>query len=133
MRQMIERVALLVVLGGASCDGGKSYPCDDGTPTCDSSLLVLLPDPRTEFTLTLEDDAGMDFTVTCPLAEGDPGVFDDYTVVCGGGRLTITTFRYFSETISVQLEEAEPRNLPANQQRGADFCGNTCNTGTVQL
>lgn len=126
-------LALLVVV--SSCSGKEPHPCDEGTPTCDSSLIVLLPDPRTEFTLTLKDDAGLDIVVDCPLPEENAdGVFGDYTVICGGGRLTLQTFHYFSDVISVQLEEAEPRDLPSETyQRGGDFCGNACSTGTVQL
>jgi hypothetical protein len=121
----------------ASCSGEDPHPCDDGVPTCDSSLVVLLEegDLRTEFTLTLKDDVGLDIVVDCPLPEENAdGVFDDYTVICGGGRLTISTFRYFSDVISVQLEESPPRDLPVEpQSKGGDFCGNTCTNGTVQL
>jgi hypothetical protein len=120
----------------ASCSGDEKHACDDGVPTCDSSLLVLFEegDVRTEFTMTLEDDVGLDITVDCPLpAENADGVFGDYTVVCGGGRLTINTFLYFSDVISVQLEESPPRDLPVQQSKGGDFCGNACTNGTVQL
>jgi hypothetical protein len=120
----------------ASCSGDEKHPCDDGPPTCDSSLVVLLEegDDRTQFTMTLKDDVGLDITVDCPLPEENAdGVFDDYTVVCGGGRLTLSTFRYFGDTISVQLEESPPRDIPVQQSKGGDFCGNACTNGTAQL
>lgn len=126
-------LSLLFAVIGLSCSGGEPHPCDDGTPTCDSSLLVLLPDPRTEFTLAVSDELGLDITVDCPLADATDNQLGDYTVYCGAGRLQIDTFRHFGDAVDVQLEEAQTRDFSPDYSKGGDFCGNACTSGTIQL
>lgn len=116
-----------------SCSGEEPHDCDNGVPTCDSSLLIKMPDPRSEFTLTVKDDVGLDLVVDCPLPEGVSNVQGDYTLTCQAGALAIHTFRHFSDTVEVQLEELPAKDYPVNQQKGGDFCGNPCSNGTIQL
>lgn len=126
------RTALLA-LTLAACGGDEPHECDAGTPTCDSSLVVLLPDPRTDFTITVSDDNGLDLVITCPDPDTGADVFGDYTVICGEGRVTIETFRSFSTNVVVRLEETFDRTFTPDYQKGGDYCGNVCTTGTIQL
>jgi hypothetical protein len=117
-----------------ACSGpDEPHPCDEGTPTCESALVVALPDPRTAFTIHVDDTEGMSLDVDCPIPDTGSEQLGDYSVICGAGRLTISTFRFFGDTIDVQLEESEVRSFTPDYQKGADYCGNTCTTGTVQL
>lgn len=125
------RTALLA-LALAACGGDEPHDCDAGTPTCDSNLVVLLPDPRLDFTLQLTGADGLDLSIVCP-APDTGGDFGDYTVVCGEGRVTIETFRSFPDTIEVRLEQTPPKTYTPDYQRGGDFCGNPCRSGTIQL
>lgn len=128
------RGAWMLAVGLIGCSGpDEPHACDDGTPTCDSSMVVALADPRTEFTLRVKDERGLDIEVECPIPAGESEQLGDYSVICGSGRLTISTFLYFGDSIEVQLEEAAPRTFEPVWQKGADFCGNSCTTGTVQL
>jgi hypothetical protein len=124
-------VALVAVWAGCS---GDDPACDSKEPDCESSLVVLLPDDRTDFLLTVTDDVGLDVRAECPELETDTAAdFGDYVVTCGGGRLTIETFRYFAEEVTVQLGAAPEIVFTPDYQRGGDACGNPCNTGTIQL
>ena len=116
------------------CSGSdEAHECEGGTATCESALIVNLPDPRTQFTLTLSDTQGMDIVVDCPAQ--DTGIDGDgtYTWVCGSGRATIETYKPFGETVTVQLGASPPRDFQPEYQRGGDFCGNVCTSGSIQL
>ena len=122
-----------LALCSLACSGDEVHPCDEGTPTCQSSLVVLLPDERVTFTLTLDDGQGLDITVGCPDPDAGMNVVDGYTLTCGAGRLTIETNTSFGDTVIVQLEESVPETHEPNYQKGGDFCGNPCTIGTIQL
>ena len=115
---------------GGDADGGGE--CEQ-TPTCDSALVIALEDARTDFGLTVSDAVGMDIVVQCPIDEEGTEQFGDYSVICGAGRLTISTFLYFGDEVEVQLNAAEPKIWTPDYQKGIDYCGNTCTTGTIQL
>lgn len=117
----------------AGCSGGEPHACDGGTPTCDSALVILLPDPRTDFRLYVTDELGMDVTMDCPVTDPATEQQGDYDLVCGGGRLSIGTFRSFGDTVDVQLEEGQPKTYTPDYSRGGDYCGNPCTSGTIQL
>jgi hypothetical protein len=118
----------------AGCSGDDEVrACETGPATCDSSLIVNLPDPRTEFTLTLTDTEGMDILVDCPAQ--DTGLAGDgtYSWVCGQGRATINTWKPFGDTVTVRLGASPERDFQPDYQRGGDFCGNVCTQGSIQL
>ena len=73
--------------------------------------------PRTEFTLHVSDALGMDLDVDCPIPETGTEQRGDYSVICGSGRLTISTYKYFADTIEVQLEESEVRTFTRTIRR----------------
>ncbi|MEQ1504535.1 MAG: hypothetical protein ABMB14_20015 [Myxococcota bacterium] len=135
MRKALVTLVLSVGAVGSipGCPADEPHECDNGTPTCESSLVVLFPDPRVDFTVHVSDPLGLDLSVDCPLAEGASDVVGDYTLACGAGRLTITTFRAFGETVDVAVEEVPARTFTPDYQFGGDFCGNACTTGSVQL
>jgi hypothetical protein len=114
-----------------ACGGDETHPCDAGTPTCDSSLIVYLPDDRDVFTVTVGLD-GTDVVATCPSPGGDQQV-GEYTVSCGAGQVTLRTNLPFPDELTVRLEEAPPSTFEPQYQRGGDFCGNPCTLGSVQL
>lgn len=124
-------VGMVILVGCSGPD--EPQACDAGTPTCDSALVVALPDPRVDFTLQVTDELGMDLVVECPIADTATEQRGDYSVICGAGRLTISTFKYFGDTVDVKLEESAVQTFTPDYQKGADYCGNTCTTGTVQL
>ncbi len=124
----IIRWALLVAALGCA---GTDPACEEKEPECDSSLVVLFPDDRVDFLLTLSDDDGLDLSMRCP--EDNTQTFGAYIATCGGGRLTIDTNRWFSETVVVQVGLAPELDFFPDYQRGGDTCGNPCNTGTIQL
>ena len=121
-------------LGLVGCSGpDEPHDCDAGTPTCESSLLVLLPDPRVDFRLHVADELGMDLVVDCPIPAGGSEDFEDYSVICGSGRLTISTFLYFADEVDVELEEGGSATYTVDHQKGSDYCANPCTSGTIQL
>ena len=121
-----------LLLGLVACGGDdETHDCDAGTPTCTSTLVVRLPDAREAFTVTVVFGDGT-LVVTCPSETGDL-VVDPYTATCGQGQFTVTTDTAFPDTFSVQLEEKPPENYTPDYTNGADFCGNPCTSGTVQL
>jgi hypothetical protein len=128
---------LLALAAGAGCSGGDDpHDCDAGTPTCESTLLVLLPDPRIDFNVSVKDELGLDLQVRCPLQEGVPDTAGEdgaYSLFCAAGRLQIDSFRYFGDHLEVQLEQGEPRQFEPRYSMGADYCGNTCTQGSIQL
>ena len=117
------------------CGGdGVKHDCDAGTPTCESSLVVLMPDNRTEFVVSVSDGVGLAVDVQCP--EPDTGlgnVVEGYVVTCGGGRVTFETSAFFGDEVTVGLEQLPDRTFTVDSQKGGDFCGNPCTIGTVQL
>jgi hypothetical protein len=126
----------VVALACASgCSADPVHDCDAGTPTCQSTLVIKLPDQRVDFNLTVTDDVGLDLEVRCPLqAEAaDSGAAGPYTLFCGAGRLQIDTWLYFGDQVEVQLEQAQPRDFEPRYSKGADYCGNACTQGTIQL
>ena len=133
-----RRLAGLLMLAGLSggCPADEPHECDEGTPTCESSLVVVLPDARPEFAMRIRDDADFDASFDCPGNDLD-NILDeepDYQYFCGAGRVTLQTNLAFERHFFVQLEsgvEQEFRDPPT--QMGADFCGNTCTTITAQL
>jgi hypothetical protein len=134
-----RRLAGLLVLAGlsGSCDEDEPRECETaGTPTCASSLVVILPDPRPVFSMRIRDDVDFDASFNCPGTDSD-NILDeepDYQFFCGAGRVTLQTNLSFERHFFVQLEsgvEQEFREPPT--QFGADFCGNTCTTITATL
>ena len=123
---------ILALLVGCSGDGGP-HECENGVATCDSSLIVNLPDPRTDFMLAVSDTQGMDLVIDCPAM--DTGVASEgaYTWFCGQGRATINTWKPFGETVTVRLGSSPARDFTPSYSRGGDRCGNTCNTGIIDL
>jgi hypothetical protein len=116
----------------AGCGGDEVRECDvEGTPTCDSSLIVYLPDARNEFTLRVELD-GLNLTAVCPDPDGSQEI-DAYTLTCGAGQITIRTNLSFPDTVVVQLEALPPETHMPNYQQGGDFCANPCTIGSIQL
>jgi hypothetical protein len=134
-----RRVVVLLGLVGfpVACDEGEPHECETaGTPTCESSLLVLLPDERTQFTMRIRDEVDFDATFTCPGTDNDNILDDepDYQYFCGAGRVTLTTNLFFERRFFVQLESGvEQQFTDPETQFGADFCGNECNIVQVQL
>ncbi len=122
---------LLAVGGTEACGGDAGHPCDSGPPTCDSSLVVKLPDSRTEFVLTVVLD-DVTLVATCPSAAGEV-VSGDYAITCGTGQVSFRTFLAFPDSLSIQLEQAPPEVYSPHYQKGGDFCGNPCTLGSVQL
>jgi hypothetical protein len=131
----MRRWTVVALAFGVGCSGGEVHECDAGTPTCESTLLILLPDPRTDFNLTVSDGEDLDLEVRCPLQEGaeDSGSSGPYTLFCGAGRLQIDTYLSFGDQVQVQLEQAEARDFEPRYSKGADYCGNPCTQGTIQL
>jgi hypothetical protein len=128
------RGAWMLAVGIVGCSGpDEPHACDDGVPTCDSSLVISLPDPRTDFRIRVSDELGLDLDISCPIPEGGTEQFGDYSVICGSGRLAIDTFDRFGDVLEVQLEEGAVRTIEPTYQKGGDYCGNPCTTGTVQL
>ena len=134
-----RRLAGLLVLGGLSggCPAEEDHQCElEGTPTCDSSLVVVLPDARPVFTMRIRDEVALDATFDCPGTDLD-NVLDqapDYQYFCGAGRVTLTTNLFFERRFFVQLEAGvEQQFTDPDTQFGADFCGNECNIVQVQL
>ncbi len=120
----------LVALG--ACSGDEAHPCDAGTPTCESSMVLELPDPRTQFNLRVSDELGLDLEISCPNPDSiyeEEGV----TIVCGGGSVMLYQWAPFGEEVTVQLEEAQPHTYTPRWQLGADYCGNACTLGTIEL
>lgn len=131
---MTGRVLALAMLG-AGCEEDMPHDCDAGTPTCDSSLLVLLPDARTNFQVRIRDDVGFDATIVCPSTDID-NILDqepDYQFFCGGGRITLSTYLHFEDHLFVTLEQGQDQEFNPAPQYGADFCGNICTLITLQL
>jgi hypothetical protein len=132
---MSGRVLALTLLG-AACEEDLPHECDEGTPTCDSSLIVLLPDPRTTFQVRIRNDAGFDATITCPSDDPD-NILDeepDYQFFCGQGRVTLATNLFFETPMFVTLEQGLDQQFDnPDIQYGSDFCGNTCTSMTLQL
>jgi hypothetical protein len=127
----MRAVRWLVVL--VACGGDDPpHECEQGTPTCDSSLLVYLPDSRDEFDLTVELD-GTTVSVTCPDPDGGDIVVTDYTATCGAGQVTFRTHLAFPDTVVVTLEALAPEVHTPDYQQGGDFCGNPCTIGSIQL
>jgi hypothetical protein len=122
----------LAVLGSCGTEEG-THPCDAGTPTCESRLVVQFPDDRPEFHLTLTDAFGMDIDIRCPTKTTEPVSFGAYQAQCGGGRITVTTNQTLSDTITVKVEQAAPVDYQVEYARGVDFCGNECDVGTLNL
>lgn len=120
----------LVALG--ACSGDETHPCDAGTPTCESSMVIELPDPRTQFELTVTDELGLDLALTCPNSES---IYeqDGVTIVCGGGTVILYQLGPFGDAVTIQLEEAEEHTYTPDWQLGADYCGNACTLGTIAL
>lgn len=114
-----------------ACSGDEPHDCDAGTPTCESTLTVALPDPRTQFRLRVSDELGMAVDMDCPAEEA--GVFEGYTAVCGGGRLTITSNLTLGSDVEVQIDEGLTEVYHPTYSKGGDFCGNECDQGTIQL
>jgi hypothetical protein len=132
---MNGRVLALALLG-AACEEDVTHACDAGTPTCESSLVVLMPDPRTMFTVRIRDDVGFDATITCPSTDSDNFIDEEPEVqfFCGGGRVTLATYLHFEDHLFVTLEAGADQEFdPPPTQFGSDFCGNTCTLMTIQL
>lgn len=118
----------------AACSGDDTpRECDAGTPTCDSSLILNLPDDRTIFILEVTDNLGMDLTIECPDADTGLDTLDGYTWTCGTGRATIDAHVLFGDTVEVGVGATPPKPYTPDYQRGGDFCGNSCNIGTIDL
>lgn len=115
--------------------GGDREPreCDAGTPTCDSSLIISFPDDRTRFLLEVTDDLGMDLTIDCPDEDTGLATQGGYTWTCGAGRVTIDAHVLFGATVEVGIGATPPKAYTPDYQRGGDFCGNSCNIGTIDL
>ncbi|MEQ1564862.1 MAG: hypothetical protein ABMA64_04435 [Myxococcota bacterium] len=124
---------MVLAAAAAGCNGAEPHACDQGTPTCESLLTIKLPDPRTAFSIHVEDDLGMDLDVDCPQLDTGGVPFGDYVTRCGGGTLTVTTFRTLGASVKVQLEEGLPETFEPAYSKGGDFCGNECDQGTIQL
>lgn len=131
MKSVPRRVAALMMpLFALACDGaGDPHACDAGTPTCESSLVVIVPTNSVDFTLTLDDGQGLQTTIDCP--EG--GTLEGYTITCGASQVTIETSSSFGEEVTVRLEQGVEESFTPNYQKGGDFCGNPCTIGTIQL
>lgn len=121
----------VVAVALAGCPSAEPHECDGGTPTCDSSLLVLLPDGRAEFRLTV-DLGTVVLPLTCPNPDGDL-VVQEYTATCGAGQATVRTNLAFPDHVDVQLEDTQPVSYTPDYQEGGDFCGNPCTVGRIQL
>jgi hypothetical protein len=133
----MSRVVVLAVLA-AGCEEDVPHDCDNGTPTCESNLVVKLPDPRTTFTIRIRDDVEFDATIECPGTDPADGVDAEpgYHYACGGGRITLWTNLSFETHFWVQLEQGQEQEFTdqhENLQFGTDFCGNECSSITVQL
>jgi hypothetical protein len=127
---------LALAMLGAGCEEDVPHACDAGTPTCESTLIVVLPDARPIFNVRIRDDVGFDATISCP--SDDPDNFidqePDYQFFCGGGRVTLSTFLHFEDHLFVTLEQGQDQEFnPPPTQFGSDFCGNPCTSMTVQL
>jgi hypothetical protein len=118
---------------GLGCGDDSTHPCDAGTPTCASSLVILFTDARTEFHLTVTDLYGMNIDIFCPTEQTAPVTFGSYEAQCGAGRLTITTNLTLGEDVTVKVEETAPVEYFVDYNKGTDFCFNECNIGTLQL
>ncbi|MCA9494218.1 MAG: hypothetical protein KC621_30030 [Myxococcales bacterium] len=125
---MLSIVPLLL-----GCDGGQTHACDDGSITCESSMVLELADPRPAFDLHVADELGLDLDLTCPWEQTGQYVVDGVTITCGTGQVTLEQFGSFGVEITVQLEEGLPKTYPADWQIGGDFCGNPCTLGTILL
>ena len=123
----------VVTVLALACSGNEPHDCDKGTPTCESRLLVSLPDARTDFTLHVSDELGMQVDMSCPATDGLPAQFEAYTAECGAGQLTITTYLPFGDQVVVQLEEGLEETYTPTYQRGGDYCGNECDLGNIHL
>ncbi len=132
---MSGRVLALALLG-AACEEDVPHECDGGTPTCESTLIVLLPDPRTTFQIRIRDEQGFDATIDCPSDDPD-NIIDtapDYQYFCGQGRITLATNLYFQTPLFVTLEQGQDQQFASPDiQYGSDFCGNPCTSMTLQL
>jgi hypothetical protein len=132
---MIGRLLPLILLG-AACEEDQPHECDEGTPTCDSSLIVLLPDPRTDFTVRIRNNEGFDATIDCPSSDPD-NILDEepeYQYFCGQGRVTLATYLFFETPMIVTLEQGLDQSFDnPDIQYGSDFCGNACTSMTLQL
>jgi hypothetical protein len=129
-----RRAALLLLPWLAlACDGnGEPHPCDAGTPTCESSLVVTIPTNSVDFTITIDDGQGLDATIECPTPDGGHQI-TGYTITCGASQVTIETSSSFGDTVEVQLEQGVPETFTPDYQKGGDFCGNPCTIGTIDL
>jgi hypothetical protein len=135
MRPHPRHVALLLPWLALACDnGGEKHPCDAGTPTCESSLVVVVPSNDVAFNLTIDDGEGLVATIQCPEPATGPGnEIEGYTVTCGSSQVTIETTGFFGDEVTVQLEQGAPETFTPDYQKGGDFCGNPCTIGTIDL
>ena len=132
---MIGGVLALALMVPA-CEEDVPHQCDDGTATCESTLIVLLPDPRTTFQIRIRDEEGFDVTIDCPTDDPD-NIIDtapDYQYFCGQGRITLATNLFFKTPMIVTLEQGTDQEFRTPDiQYGSDFCGNPCTSMTLQL
>ncbi|MEZ5397895.1 MAG: hypothetical protein R2724_34725 [Bryobacterales bacterium] len=126
------RWTVVGALALAGCSGGEPHECDNGEPTCDSSLVVSLPDPRVDFDMHLADDVGMDLQFHCPLPDPEAD-FGAYTISCGAGRVQVDTAPYFGDDVDVQLGAGQIETYTPRYSRGTDYCSNACTQGSIQL
>lgn len=131
---MTRSVGFAAVLA-LGCNGDEPHACDEGTPTCQSSLVVKLAPGvvLTEFHLEVSDTEGLDVSLDCPEPEGGFEPVDGYTFTCGAGQLTIATNRFFGDEVTVRYEGSPEETFAPDWQKGGDFCGNPCTIGTIQL
>lgn len=115
-----------------ACGDDEPHACDDGTPTCDSSLVVTIPTNSVDFSITIDDGEGLAGTIDCPAVAGG-NAFPGYTVTCGASQVTIETNGSFGDTVEVQLEQGIPETFTPDYQKGGDFCGNPCTIGTIEI
>lgn len=116
-----------------ACDGGETHPCDDGSITCESQMILELADPRTDFELHVRDELGLELDLTCPYVQTGEYVVDGVTITCAAGQVTLVQFGPFGEEVVVQLEEGLEHTYHPSWGQGGDFCGNPCTQGTIAL
>ena len=129
-----RRVAMLLPWLALACDGGEAHDCDAGTPTCDSSLVIVVPTNSVAFRVTVRDGLGLDTTIECPEpTTGLGNELDGYTITCQASQVTIETSSSFGDAVVVQLEQGVEKTFNPDYQKGGDFCGNPCTIGTIEL
>ena len=129
MRWLALALGMLV-----ACGEDEPRECDlENTPTCESQLIVNYPDSRTDFSLRVIDDLGMDIQFSCPAREGVPNEVGGYSWICGEGRATVFTNGAFGDNVRIQSGVDTPQDYTPDYSRSADFCGNGCTSGIIGI